>query len=91
MDSLKGTVKEKTMNLPTKTEIDEINKELDSLKGTVKEKTMDLPTKTEIDEINKELDSLKGTVGELTSQIKEYLMNPPKKGESSGIHKTKKK
>ena len=91
LDSLKGTVKEKTMDLPTKTEIDEINKELDSLKGTVKENTMDLPTKTEIDEINKELDSLKGTVGELTSQIKEYLMNPPKKGEYSGIHKTKKK
>ena len=92
--SLKKTVKEsnlKTIDLPTKTEIDEINKELDSLKGTVKEsnlKTMDLPTKTEINEINKELDSLKETVGELTSQIKEYLMNPLKKGESRRVHKT---
>ena len=58
--------------------------------GPAREKSEKM-MKTEIDEINKELDSLKGTVGELTSQIKEYLMNPPKKGEYSGIHKTKKK
>jgi hypothetical protein len=76
----------KPMNLPTKTEIDEINKELYSLKKAVKEsnlKTKDLPTKTEIDEINKELDSLKGTVKE--SNLK--TMDLPTKTEIDEINK----
>ncbi len=85
----------KPMNLPTKTEIDEINKELYSLKKAVKEsnqKTTNLYTKTEIDELSKELFSLKETVTELTSQIKELsLMNPSKKNESPGVRQTRKK
>jgi len=68
----------KPMSLPTRTEIDEMNRELYSLKRTAKslgkelsEKTKGLPAKTEVVRMNQELESLKRTVEELTSQVKE--------------------
>ncbi|MCX9074782.1 MAG: hypothetical protein OIN88_09015 [Candidatus Methanoperedens sp.] len=83
----------KPMNLPTKTEIDEMSKELYSLKKAIKEsnqKTADLPTKTEIDEMSKELYSLKETVEELTHIKDPSLTNPSEKNEDPGTHQIEK-
>jgi len=63
----------KPMNLPTKTEIEEINKELYSLKKTIKELNLSsksFPTKTDINEVNGELNSLQKTVKELDLKSK---------------------
>ncbi len=60
----------KPMNLPTKSELDEINKELYSLKKTIKElnvRSMKIPTKEDIDRANTEIQSLKKIKNDLKS------------------------
>jgi hypothetical protein len=70
----------KPNNLPTKTDIDEIYKELYSLRKTVKGLVMNIPTKTDIEEIHKESSDLRETVEELAKDI-------PTKTDIEEIHK----
>ncbi len=64
----------KPMNLPTKAEIDEVNKELYALKRTVREsqrqaqsEANNLPTKVELEELRRSLNSLEVSVAEVAA------------------------